>query len=115
MGLSVGPRVGTDYLMTGDAGGSINPFNGEGIAYGYETGRLAASCAGEALASSNLHLLGRYEEQLEQTYGLYYKVASAFMRLPKSTPWSRCTTSGSCFKPGLTWPPLRPDAPHPGW
>ena len=43
MGLSVGPRVGPDYLLAGDAGGSINPFNGEGIAYGYETGRLAAA------------------------------------------------------------------------
>ena len=43
MGLAVGPRVGPDYLVVGDAGGSINPFNGEGIAYGYETGRLAAA------------------------------------------------------------------------
>ena len=50
MGLSVGPRVGPDYVLVGDAGGSINPFNGEGIAYGYETGRLAANHVAEALA-----------------------------------------------------------------
>ncbi|HEX4163109.1 MAG TPA: geranylgeranyl reductase family protein, partial [Acidimicrobiales bacterium] len=42
MGLSVGPRVGHNVLIAGDASGAINPFNGEGIAYGYETGRLAA-------------------------------------------------------------------------
>ena len=29
---------------------SINPFNGEGIAYGYETGRLAAATVADALA-----------------------------------------------------------------
>ena len=48
MGLAVGPRVGATTLVVGDAGGSINPFNGEGIAYGYETGRLAAASLGEA-------------------------------------------------------------------
>ena len=37
MGLSVGPRAGGNVWSSGDAAGSINPFNGEGIAYGYET------------------------------------------------------------------------------
>ena len=50
MGLSIGPRVGANTLLVGDAAGAINPFNGEGIAYGYETGRLAAAALGEALA-----------------------------------------------------------------
>ena len=50
MGLAVGPRVGATTLVVGDAAGSINPFNGEGIAYGYETGRLAAASLGEALS-----------------------------------------------------------------
>jgi flavin-dependent dehydrogenase len=43
MGLSVGPGPAATSLPVGDAGGTINPFNGEGIAYGYETGRLAAA------------------------------------------------------------------------
>ncbi|MEA2705078.1 MAG: menaquinone-9 beta-reductase, partial [Actinomycetota bacterium] len=42
MGLAVGPSVGATWLTTGDAAGAINPFNGEGIAYAYETGRYAA-------------------------------------------------------------------------
>ena len=50
MGMAVGPRTGANTLVVGDAGGLINPFNGEGIAYGYETGRLAASFLGEALS-----------------------------------------------------------------
>ena len=37
-----GPTPGPTYLVVGDAGGVINPFNGEGIAYAYETGRMAA-------------------------------------------------------------------------
>ncbi len=50
MGLSVGPRAGGNVILAGDAAGSINPFNGEGIAYGYETGRLAAAAFGRALS-----------------------------------------------------------------
>jgi menaquinone-9 beta-reductase len=81
MGLAVGPRVGADYLLAGDAGGSINPFNGEGIAYGYETGRLAAEVLAAALAGAGAGSLVTYEATLTERYGLYYKVASAFVRL----------------------------------
>ncbi len=49
MGLSVGPRAGGNVIVAGDAAGVINPFNGEGISYGYETGRLAAAALGHAL------------------------------------------------------------------
>jgi geranylgeranyl reductase family protein len=81
MGLSVGPRVGPDFLLVGDAAGSVNPFNGEGIAYGYETGRTAAEVIAEALAADDLARLGDYEARLEEDYGEYYKVANAFMLL----------------------------------
>jgi menaquinone-9 beta-reductase len=78
MGLSVTPRVGRDYVIAGDAGGAINPFNGEGISYGYETGRLAAEVVDEALAN-DLSTLGRFETQLQETYGLYFRTASLAM------------------------------------
>jgi geranylgeranyl reductase family protein len=81
MGFSVGPRSGPDWLVTGDAGGAINPFNGEGIAYAYETGRLAAATIGEALTAGDLGLLAAYEHRLEERYALYYKVARAFVKL----------------------------------
>ena len=81
MGLSVGPRVGPDYVIVGDAGGSINPFNGEGIAYGYETGRMAATYVGQALSANDPRILRAYETELQETYGLYYRVASSFMKL----------------------------------
>jgi geranylgeranyl reductase family protein len=81
MGLAVGPRVGATTLVVGDAAGTINPFNGEGIAYGYETGRLAAAALGEALSGDGSAALQRYEDRLEEAYGLYYRVARAFIRM----------------------------------
>jgi geranylgeranyl reductase family protein len=81
MGLSVGPHTGPTHLVVGDAAGTINPFNGEGIAYAYETGRLAAEVVHLALASGDGLALQSYEERLEATYGLYYKVARAFVKL----------------------------------
>ncbi len=81
MGLAVGPRVGPTTLAIGDAGGSINPFNGEGIAYGYETGRLAAAALGAALAGEGSAALDAYETTLADAYGLYYKVARDFVYL----------------------------------
>ncbi len=81
MGLSIGPRVGPNTVVIGDAAGAVNPFNGEGIAYGYETGRLAAAALGEALAGDDAAALGLYEERLEAAYGEYYKVARAFVRV----------------------------------
>lgn len=81
MGLSVGPHVGPTYLVVGDAGGSINPFNGEGIAYAYETGRMAAEATHLALASGDGMALRSYQQALADRYGLYYRVARVFVRV----------------------------------
>jgi geranylgeranyl reductase family protein len=81
MAFSVGPRAGASHLVIGDAGGAINPFNGEGISCAYETGRLAAEVIGAALASGDPAVLGTYEQRLQDTYGLYYKVARAFVKI----------------------------------
>src|SRR5579875_503973 len=81
MGLSVGPRSGPTWLVTGDAGGVINPFNGEGIAYAYETGRFAAEALDAALSTGDGMALSTFDRRLHDEYGLYYKVARAFVRL----------------------------------
>ncbi len=81
MGLSVGPRSGPTWLVAGDAGATINPFNGEGIAYAYESGRWAADAVHLALTSGDGLALHTYEERLDETYALYYKVARAFVRI----------------------------------
>ena len=81
MGLAIAPRVGATVLAVGDAAGSINPFNGEGIAYGYETGRMAAAVIGTALAGGGDEALSGYDRRLQDNYGLYYRVARDFVRL----------------------------------
>ncbi len=95
MGMGVGPRTGTNTIVIGDAGGSINPFNGEGIAYAYETGRLAASDLAEALSGGGSDSLGAYEQHLHDAYGDYYRVGRAFVRLISDPARMRlCVASG---------------------
>jgi geranylgeranyl reductase family protein len=104
MGLAVGPRIGTTTLVVGDAAGSINPFNGEGIAYGYETGRLAAASLGEALSGDGFAALERYEARLEDAYGLYYRVARAFIRLiSRPELMQLCVGTGMYSESLMTW------------
>ncbi len=80
MGLSVGPVVGPNWVVAGDAAGAINPFNGEGIAYALETGRLAAEQAHRALAAGDPGLLADYQRDLADRFGLYFKMGRVFMR-----------------------------------
>ena len=81
MSFSKAPLVGSNWLTIGDAAGAINPWNGEGISYAYETGRIAAGYVGESLGANDLGLLQRYPRHLEDEYGLYYKMARVFVKL----------------------------------
>lgn len=81
MGLAVGPRTGANVVVTGDAAGTVNPFNGEGISYGYETGRLAAAALGEALTGAGGAALVDYDASLTAAYGDFYRVARVFVRV----------------------------------
>jgi flavin-dependent dehydrogenase len=101
MGLALGPRVGPNTLTIGDAAGSVNPFNGEGIAYGYETGRLAAGVVGEALVANDLTRLSLYDDRIDAAYGEYYKVARMFVRII-----SEPQILAVCVKLGLRIEPL---------
>lgn len=81
MSLSVGPKFGPNWVLVGDAAGAVNPFNGEGIDYAYETGRIAAGHIDRALAADDLNLLAAYKDELDATYELYFRVSRAFVRL----------------------------------
>lgn len=81
MAGSVMPKVGPNFLVVGDAAGSINPFNGEGIDYAYETGRMAAGLMAEAIDSDDALVLRRYQEMIDDEYGLYFKVARLFAKV----------------------------------
>ena len=81
MGGSVGPNAGPSFLVVGDAAGSVNPFNGEGIDYAYETARIAAQVLHEALVTNDPSLLQQYPRQIDEEYGEYFKVARLFARI----------------------------------
>ena len=50
MGFNRTPHYRDGLLLLGDAGGAVNPFNGEGIAYAMESAQLAAESVVQALA-----------------------------------------------------------------
>ncbi len=52
MGFNRTPHYRPGLLLVGDAGGMVNPFNGEGIAYAMESATLAADAAIQSLARS---------------------------------------------------------------
>jgi geranylgeranyl reductase family protein len=81
MGGSVWPPHGPGFLLTGDAAGMINPCNGEGIAYGYETGRIAGRHLDEALRTGSNPVLSSYTEELRETYGPYFRLGRRFVKL----------------------------------
>lgn len=81
MGASVWPPHGPGFVLAGDAAGMINPCNGEGIAYGYETGRIAGRHIDEALRSGSSPSLKGYTQELTETYGPYYRLGRRFVRL----------------------------------
>ena len=85
MGFNRQPHYTRGQLLVGDAGGMVNPFNGEGIAYAMESGALAADVVAQALArptfDSRERQLADYPRILKQTYGGYYTLGRYFVKL----------------------------------
>ncbi|HEX9890716.1 MAG TPA: geranylgeranyl reductase family protein [Actinomycetota bacterium] len=86
MAMNRRPLAVPGLLLAGDAGGMINPFNGEGIAYAIESGELAAELIHGALASGRPALAQLYPEELRRRYGRYYNAGRIFVRL-LGHPW----------------------------
>jgi geranylgeranyl reductase family protein len=78
MAQSINPKIGPTWVAVGDAAGSVNPFNGEGIDYAYETGRLVAGLLDEAIGTGDGMALQRYPALIAEEYGLYFRVARLF-------------------------------------
>ncbi|MGW0769787.1 geranylgeranyl reductase family protein [Streptomyces sp. NPDC002676] len=79
------PHYTKGLLLVGDAGGLVNPFNGEGIAYAMESGQIAADVIVQAHARSTPAgreiALQRYPRVLKDTYGGYYTLGRAFVKI----------------------------------
>jgi geranylgeranyl reductase family protein len=81
MGGSVWPPHGPGFVVAGDAAGMVNPCNGEGIAYGYETGYMAARHIDAALQGGSSVSLDGYSRELRATYEPYFRVGRRFVDL----------------------------------
>jgi menaquinone-9 beta-reductase len=85
MGFNRTPHYSRGLLLVGDAGGMVNPFNGEGIGYAMESAKLAAECVVQALARpegpSRERALSGYPLALRQALGSYFRLGNVFSRL----------------------------------
>ncbi len=83
MGFNRTPHYTRGLLLAGDAGGMVNPFNGEGIAYAMESGEIAARVITQALArpdqASTERALHGYPQALRDAYGGYYTLGRKFV------------------------------------
>ncbi len=83
MGFNRTPHYTRGLLLAGDAGGMVNPFNGEGIAYAMESGEIAAAVIAQALARPDRRgteqVLAAYPRALKAAYGGYYTLGRTFV------------------------------------
>jgi flavin-dependent dehydrogenase len=111
MALHRGPAYTRGLLLAGDAAGTVNPFNGEGISYALETGRMAAEAAVEGLAApegpAREAVLRRYPERLRAEYGRHHRLGTGFLALLARPDLVRFATAHGLKRPGLVARALR--------
>ena len=105
MGFNRTPHYYRGLLLAGDAGGMVNPFNGEGIAYAMESGEILARTITQALARARRpeaeRVLASYPDALSQAYGGYYTVGRAFVKLIGQPGLMRFATRHAMSRPAL--------------
>jgi len=105
MGFNRTPHYFRGLLLVGDAGGMVNPFNGEGIAYAMESGEILARTIAQALARARRaeteRVLAQYPRALRDAYGGYYSVGRAFVKLIGQPGLMRFATRHSMARPAL--------------
>jgi flavin-dependent dehydrogenase len=111
MALHRRPAYTRGLLLTGDAAGTVNPFNGEGISYAMETGRMAAETAAEALAvpggPARESALRRYPTRLRAEYGGHHRLGMGFLALLSRPDLVRIATAHGLKRPALVDAALR--------
>ena len=105
MGFNRTPHYYHGLLLAGDAGGMVNPFNGEGIAYAMESGEILARTITQALARARRpeteRVLAGYPDALSQAYGGYYTVGRAFVKLIGQPGLMHFATRHAMSRPAL--------------
>ncbi|MBO0831478.1 MAG: FAD-dependent oxidoreductase, partial [Actinobacteria bacterium] len=99
------PHYTDGLMLVGDAGGLVNPFNGEGIAYALESGELAArvitQAVARATAGSRERVLQTYPRQLKDAYGGYYTLGRAFVQLIGKPSFMKFATKHGIKRPAV--------------
>jgi flavin-dependent dehydrogenase len=105
MGFNRTPHYHQGLLLVGDAGGMVNPFNGEGIAYAMESGEILARTITQALARARWaetdRVLAGYPHALNQAYGGYYTLGRTFVKLIGKPGLMRFATRHAMSRPAL--------------
>jgi menaquinone-9 beta-reductase len=105
MGFNRTPHYHQGLLLVGDAGGMVNPFNGEGIAYAMESGEILARTIAQALARARRaeteRVLAGYPRALADAYGGYYAVGRAFVKAIGQPRLMRFATRHAMDRPAL--------------
>ena len=105
MGFNRTPHYYQGLLLVGDAGGMVNPFNGEGIAYAMESGEILARTIAQALARARRaeteRVLAGYPRALREAYGGYYSVGRAFVKAIGQPALMRFATKHAMTRPAL--------------
>ncbi|HET9969690.1 MAG TPA: geranylgeranyl reductase family protein [Streptosporangiaceae bacterium] len=105
MGFNRTPHYHQGLLLVGDAGGMVNPFNGEGIAYAMESGEILARTITQALArgrrAETERVLAGYPHALSQEYGGYYTLGRVFVKLIGKPGLMRFATKHGMSRPAL--------------
>src|SRR5699024_4224701 len=76
------PLYKNGMFLLGDAGGMVSPFNGEGIAYGMQAGRIAADVTAQAFsrttAQARERTLLNYPRRMADDIGGYFFLGRLF-------------------------------------
>jgi geranylgeranyl reductase family protein len=103
MGFNRGPLYGRGLMLVGDAAGMISPFNGEGIAYALQAGRVAADAivqsTARGTAAGRERALATYGTRMKDDLGGYYTLGRVFVKLIEHPQVMR-----ACTKYGLPRP-----------
>ena len=100
MGFNRTPLHQRGVVFVGDAGGMVNPFNGEGISYAMEAAQLAADVVDDALTTRRTADLDRYDRELRRRIGGYYTLGRRFAELMGDPRVMHvCTTYGMPHRP----------------
>ncbi|WP_110943919.1 geranylgeranyl reductase family protein [Streptomyces niger] len=103
MGFNRLPHLSRGLLLIGDAGGMINPCNGEGIAYAMESAELAAEFVAQALtrpdSASRDRVLAGYPREIAARLGRYYRLGRVFSDLMARPTFTTLVTQNAVKSP----------------